>query len=241
MIRLTAFAVLLSSLMVAGIANAAPANWPLVRVPWIGCPSDGQQGPERPPPAKRFEEVQIDPSLAPRLAYYASRYSEGLGPRGWHCLGLEGSNGVQLLLAKAPLPKDPLSAVRQKLHGPAVVFASMSGETSGRFDVAIWVMRYFPRHRVFADAVIAEGLEPASNFPAGVLPGDRILSRTPDRVVVETPPHRKGEGADSWLAPDDLPIISVVRFDADPPGGRSVSVKLAPEQRDLLPVLLGQL
>lgn len=240
MIRLATFTVLLSSLILAVATDATPTRWPMVRVPWVGCPSDGQQGPEEPPPAKPFQYVRVDPGLAPRLAYYASRYGEGLGPRGWHCLALEGSNGDQLLIAKAAIPKDVL-VHGPAIRGPAIALASMSGETSGRFQVAMWVMRYFPRHRAFARAVIAEGLEPASDFPAGLFPGDKVLSRTPDRVVVETPPHLKGEGTASWIAADDLPVVSVVAFTANPPNGGFLSAKLPPEQRDLLPVLLGQL
>lgn len=241
MIRIRAHVALLLFVACLGTADAAPTRWPLVRIPWVGCSSDGQQGPEGPPAAKRFEQVRVDPSLAPRLAYYESSYSVGIGPRGWHCLALEGSNGDQLIIAQAPLPKNMLSPKRPSIHGPAIDFGSMFGDTSGRFQVAIWVMRYFPSRRAFARAVIAEGLEPASDFPAGPIPSDRVLSRTRDRVVVETPPHRKGQGTVGWLAADDLPVVSVVTFTADPPGGAALSVKLPPEQRDLLPAILGQL
>lgn len=241
MIRLAACAaVLLWAPILADAATTASHTWPPVRVAWVGCRSDGQVGPQGPPRAKPFALVRVDPLLAPRLALYESRYGEALAPRGWHCLALEGSNGNQLFIARAPVDAPDLLQGSRIIHGPAVQIASLSGDTSGRFEVAQMVTRYFPAHHAFADAVIAEGIVPAHDFPTGAYPGDRILARTADRVEIETPPHTKGFGTSGRLPPDDLAVVSVAVFDAAAPGAVTMHVKLPTAQRDLLPAILGR-
>src|ERR1700744_2105479 len=70
------------------------------RVPFVGCPADGQQGPE-PAPHGQPVALRLDPKLASRLAFYKSNYDDGvLAPRGWHCIALAGSDGNFLVVSK---------------------------------------------------------------------------------------------------------------------------------------------
>jgi hypothetical protein len=48
------------------------------------------------------------------------------------------------------------------LNGPFIKVTQLSGETSGRFRVARVIARVFPTQKAFADGVIKEGIEPAS-------------------------------------------------------------------------------
>jgi hypothetical protein len=54
--------------------------------------------------------------------------------------------------------------------------------------------------------VIKEGYMPASDFPFGPYPTDKLTARTENMVEYETPPHSKGLGTDTGLTPDDNPV-----------------------------------
>ncbi len=67
--------------------------------------------------------------------------------------------------------------------GQAVQISVFSGGTSGRFQVAKIVARVFPAYKAFAQNVIAEGIEPASDFPFGPYPSDKLTYRGKSRGV----------------------------------------------------------
>jgi hypothetical protein len=48
--------------------------------------------------------------------------------------------------------------------GPAIVVRDISGELSGRFEVAQVIARIFPTHIKLAESVIKEGTRPESDF-----------------------------------------------------------------------------
>lgn len=161
---LVAFAIWLpTSLLAQTIPDGTNAKTSVVRVPFVGCPSEGQGGPN-PAPKRAGKEVVLDAGAARRLAYYESESSWGvLAPRGWHCFGTYGSSGGSLTVSPYSLTFDNLGT----LNGPFIEVTELSGETSGRFRVARVIARVFPTQREFAESVIKEGLEPASDFPFG--------------------------------------------------------------------------
>lgn len=68
----------------------------LARIPFIGCPSDGQGGPVK---ALKGEDkwLPIPSEVGDKLAYYSSETNLGtLAPRGWNCWGTYGSDGSSL-------------------------------------------------------------------------------------------------------------------------------------------------
>lgn len=70
-------------------------------LPFVGCPSDGQQGPQRFP--KSCPTPTVLGNDAARPAYYAMEDGTGvIAPRGWRCFGRYGSNGSTLTVAPAP-------------------------------------------------------------------------------------------------------------------------------------------
>jgi hypothetical protein len=96
--------------------------------------------------------------------------------------------------------------------GPAIQFATDVGGTSGRFKVARIVARVFPAHRAFVRDVIAEGIDPASDFPLGSYPNDKLTYKNNETVEYETPAHTDGLGTQSWLQENDDPIRGVAIF-----------------------------
>jgi len=211
-------------------------------VPFVGCPSDGQVGPD-PAPRGKPVAIALDPKIAVHLAFYQSKYDEGvLAPRGWHCVNLEGSSGWFTIVAREPVKAEDFIRRREKpITGPAIQISMNDGGTSGRFEVARLVARYFPQRRAFLQNVLAEGIEPASDFPNGGFKTDRIVQRQDDLIEVLTPPYKKGLGTMSRLVPSDLPIhaAAVVTGSVDDDwGGIIFSVRLASEQDALAPTVL---
>ena len=135
-------------------------------VPFVGCPSDGQQGPVAAPKGQP-KTLDLDAAAAKALAWYQAKYSAGaLAPRGWKCFSFYGSSGVTLTIA----PSGKLDDMSQPLAGAAVTLADDLGGTSGRFAVAKVAARVFAAPaKAFVAAVIAEGIEPQENFPAATI------------------------------------------------------------------------
>ena len=71
-----------------------------VSVPFKGCASDGQMGPEEAPKGKSVSRP-ITAKAASQLAYYKSENGDAgvLGPRGWYCFGTYGSGGDALYIS----------------------------------------------------------------------------------------------------------------------------------------------
>jgi hypothetical protein len=227
-----------ATILLFSSAVAAP-----VTVPFVGCPSDGQVGPD-PAPKGKPVVVSLDAKTASRLAFYQSKYDSGvLAPRGWHCANLEGSSGWFTIVALEPLdPTVLLDPKKHPLQGPAIQISQNYGGTSGRFEVAQLIARYFPQRRAFLHSVIKEGIEPASHFPSGAFKTDRLVSQRPNIVEYLTPAGREGLGTKSRLVPSDLPIhaVAAVIGNADEDwAGYIFSVRLPEDQDDLTPVILG--
>src|SRR5260370_7127952 len=75
--------------------SASPANQshrPMVRVPFVGCASDGQVGPLKAPKGTS-KVLPISPEMALRLPYYKAYQAPAiLAPPGTHFLGPLRSN-----------------------------------------------------------------------------------------------------------------------------------------------------
>jgi hypothetical protein len=207
-------------------------------VPFVGCASDGQQGPVAAPKGQP-KAVNVEPAAAAKLAWYQAQYSAGaLAPRGWKCFSFYGSSGVTLTIA----PSGKLDDTSQPIAGPAVILADDSGGTSGRFDVAKIAARVFAGpEKAFIASVIAEGIEPKENFPAGPYPADKLTYRTPTLVEFATPAGMDGLGTAGRLAKGALPVIGLAKLvgPADGPDLYLLSVRLPAAQADLAPAIVG--
>src|SRR5262249_30654474 len=132
-----------------------------------------------------------------------------LGPRGWSCFGTYGSSGAYLYVTPAAINPADVLKKWDGITGSGIDAATTSGETSGRFHVARIIARVFPSERSFVERVIAEGILPASEFPTGPYPSDRLAYKSDHVVEYETPARRQGLGTESALRPNADPIRGV--------------------------------
>lgn len=193
------------------------------RVPFVGCPADGQQGPQQPPNAHRGPRL---PAKQASLALYGS------------------SESILIVRPTKHKAAEFFTGHRLSIHGPAVQVDLSYGGTSGRYAVANAVARYFPTERDFVREVVemdrqsgALSIEP---LPSKPYPTDVITDRTNKSIRFMTPIHRQGEGTHSWLAPDNDPIegIRALLKGSDGPDLYGVDVRLPPKLRDLTQVIL---
>jgi len=145
------------------------------------------------------------------FALYATDQLAILAPQGWRCFGLYGSDGDTLIAAPELLSYDILRN-GGALSGPAIQMSRMRGDTSGRFDVARAIARFFPDHMTFTAHVIAEDIEPAGAFPRGPYPADTMHSNGPEDVTFTTPGGAQGMGTASRLIANPAPIIGFVHL-----------------------------
>lgn len=212
-----------------------------VTVPFVGCKSDGQVGPIK-APRGRPKTFQLPASSAQRLAYYKAEYGLGvLAPRGWYCFSTYGPNGSSLYVSPTPIHSaNFFSSTWKGFTGPAIQLSLLSGDTSGRFAVARTIARVFPAYKQFVKNVIAEKIEPASNFPLGPYPKDKLTYRSPRIVEYLTPADSSGMGTDSWLLKNYKPIRGVAILMDETPDLSFLSVRLPQQQRSLTSAIIQQ-
>jgi len=232
---------ILPSLFAQSESTASHPQKTIVRVPFVGCKSDGQVGPVEAPQGES-EVVEITSEVAQQLTYYKAEYGFGvLAPRGWYCFGIYGSNGSTLFVSPEPINSADLFSENWKgFAGPVIQISDEMGDTSGRFRVARTIARVFPAHRAFVNNVIAEGLEPESYFPTGPYPSDKLTYRSKETVEYETPSNTKGLGTDSRLLKNDSPIRGVAILEGEELNLCILMVRLSPKQKDLTPIIIQQ-
>jgi hypothetical protein len=238
---LLAFALGATSAAFAQAKKPALPVKPSAVVPFVGCKSDGQVGPQDAPISKS-KTIAISPQLAQRVAYYKASDGEGvLGPRGWYCFGTYGSSGSNLYITPMPLkPADLFSNGWKGISSYGIQLSESNGDTSGRFAVAQIIARVFPAHVAFVKRVIAEGVEPATSFHYGPYPGDKLTYRSKETVEYVTPPNTEGLGTQSFLIKDANPIDGVALLTGEELSLTHLSARLSPEMSDLLPVIIQQ-
>ena len=223
-------------------AQAKPATSTAVnQVPFVGCASDGQAGPQAAPTGKS-KAVAMSAAAAERLAYYKAEYGPGvLAPRGWHCFSTYGSDGSNLFVSPDAIDSATLLSVNWKgFTGPAIQISDFSGGTSGRFEVAKVIARVFPAYKTFAQNVIAEGIEPASDFPSGPYASDKLTYRGTNTVEFETAANTQGLGTDSRLLPNASPIDGVAIIIGPDTDLIQLSARVSAKDRDRIPLIVKQ-
>jgi hypothetical protein len=213
----------------------------LVRVPFVGCASDGQVGPVDAPKGVSMS-FPISPAAAKQLAYYQSANGPGvLGPRGWHCFDTYGSSGHALDISPEAIDDGRMMGTNWKgFSGPVIEFSWRYGDTSGRFAVAGIMARVFPGHEQFVQRVAAEGL--VQSFESGPYPADRLTYRgkNNDMVEFQTPPNSKGLGTDGALQPNSSPVSGVAILFGSTPDLLLLQVRLPAELQPLANEIIHQ-
>ncbi len=231
---------MLRLLATLGMATSCLLAQTSVRVPFVGCKSDGQAGPQ-PAPKGVAKIVNLDATAVKTLAFYKGEFDSGvLAPAGWYCFETYGSGGPRLFVTPQPLKTEALfSSNWLGFTGPAIQLSERSGDTSGRIEVARVIARVFPAHLAFARAVIQEGL-PAEDFPSGPYPRDKLIYRSDSMVEYETPAHSEGLGTMSSLRANDHPISGVAILHGQPPDLVLLTLRLSPETSQLAPLIVRQ-
>lgn len=238
---LLVFAMCLQSSLYAQSKVRARPQEHSARVPFVGCPSDGQVGPEEAPTGDaRF--VPIATEAADRLSYYESAQKLGvLAPRGWYCFGTYGSNGESLYVSPHAISAaDLFSTDWRGFVGPVIQISHEYGGTSGRFGVARVIARVFPTHKAFVDRIIKEGIAPEGSFPFGPYPADKLVYKTKEVVEYQTPPQQDGLGTNSRLKKNETPISGVAILRERTPNLVLLAVRLSPDLADLAQMIIRQ-
>jgi hypothetical protein len=176
--------------------------------------------------------VTANRGSAQRLAFYKTVLNDGvLAPRGWYCLGIQGSSGNALLVS--PEPIDGAS----DQDGPVVSISYSYGEGSGLFIVAEIILRAFPAWRSFADEVY-KGFDQTP--PAGPYPKDRLKYQSKSMVEYETPAQSEGLGTQSFVKKGDRPINGVAILVGQAPDSVLLSVRLPANLAKLTPEIVRQ-
>ena len=186
--RAAAFGAILG---VLALTDGARAATPSI----VQCPSI-QQGEEIEPQSD-VHAPDLAVADAAALTLYVSANHAVLAPSGWHCFEDGGSSGSFLFVSPREMTPDEL--FKGPIDGPAVQTMLDYAGTSGRFSVAQVDAQLFPEKSRFVQSVIDEGIRPASDFPSGPVPSDK-LTNVADRIVeFVTPPNHEGMGTASWL------------------------------------------
>ncbi len=233
----------LSALVFFSTAAGAQAQAePLVSVPLVGCPSDGQLGPV-PAPRRAVKRVALPSNFADKLAYYRPKNGPGvLAPRGWSCFSTYGSSGDTTYVSPTLISRRLLFSTDWKgFTGPVIQMSYEYGGTSGRFGVAAAIARVFPKYRDFVTAVQSEGLDPSTtHFPTGPYKTDLLHYLKPSVVEYTTPANAKGLGTDSRLLLSSQPIAGVLLLTGADTDMVSLAVRLPPETSLFAPTIIQQ-
>jgi hypothetical protein len=212
-----------------------------VSVPFVGCASSGQIETLEAPKGTS-KSVPISPADADALAYYESADGIGLlAPRNWFCEGASGSGGSALFLSPKPIHHS--QSGWEGLEGTAIEINHISGENSGRYEIAEVMSRVFPEYRAIARRVWEDIDLP---LPSGPYPKDALTYISKTVVEFNTPAQTEGLGNfHSWLKKSGSPIQGAAILIADPQNpilssARLVllSVRFPPDLARLTPTII---
>jgi hypothetical protein len=108
------------------------------------------------------------------------------------------------------------------------------------------IARVFPAHRSFVRKVIAEDIEPASNFPSGPYPNDKLNYKSKEFVEYQTPPQTEGLGTQSRLLKNADPIGGIAMLvgedpkTGEPPSLLFLAVRLPSQMTNLTSAIIQQ-
>lgn len=213
----------------------------MANVPYVGCASDGQLGPQ-PPPKPSKPTPRLPASAASRLAYYASVNNGVLAPRGWHCFSLYGSSGASVYVTPEPIDgRTLIQDGASRFKGEGIAFSSILGGTSGRFEVAKVSSKFFPIAHGLVASVAKEEKEIGIPFDlsGNEFRNDQIVSRTDKVVRFITPAGKHGLGTDDRFVPNRSPVagLAALVFDDGETDLMLLNARLPLKDRDLLPAI----
>lgn len=212
-----------------------------VTVPFIGCRSEGQELLDA--PKGTVTSVPISGQAAQALAYYGSALDLGvLAPRGWYCLGIDGSGGDFLYVSSGPIDTQNIFAPKYRgFDGPVIEISERHSDQNGdSYEKARIIARVFPAYRALVIKMI-EGYDfPASEYPFTPYPSDKLTYKSNRVVEYRTPALAAGLGTHSSLKRNGSPIEGVAILSGEPPDLILLSVRLPGKIAGLAPVIVRQ-
>jgi hypothetical protein len=209
-------------------------------VPFVGCRSEGQAEPLE-APKRAATSLPINRSAAQALAYYGSTLDLSvLAPRGWYCLGVYGSGGDFLFVSSLAIDARKIFGPESRgFDGPVIEISDRHSDQGGdRLDKAQIIARVFPTYRTLATGLLYGYDIPASSYPFGPYPSDRLTYKGNALVEYTTPAQTEGLGTHSSLKKNSSPIEGVAILSGDPPDLILLSVRLPQESIGLAPVIV---
>jgi hypothetical protein len=155
------------------------------RIPFVGCVEQGPSPDDDgwTAPSGRTLATNLPPTVASRLAVYASNWSAVLAPRGWAChSSFVEKQGVAMIVA--PKLDGNMAAI---LAGPSVILWNDQNPRT----VAAYAARYFPE-RVAPMTASTRANDPAQPMPR--YPNDRLRYLSDLVLDYATPAHHAGLG-----------------------------------------------
>lgn len=213
-----------------------------VSVPFVGCKSDGQVGPQEAPKGTSTS-VPISLNAAKKLAYYsASGREDGvLAPRGWYCFRTDRSGGEWLYVSPQPIDSASIFSTNWSgLSGPIIEISHLYSGTSGRFGIAEIISRVFPAYKWFVISLEKAFPEAGLSFTFGPYAKDALTYKSKRLVEYKTPPQTDGLGTYSSLKKNDSPIEGVAIIVGEAPDLLLLFVRLPSELNGLTPVIVHQ-
>jgi Caspase domain len=242
LVGLLALSPLLSGATRAADTGVSAANKVKSSVPFVGCDSDGQVGPQKPPTIEGLlVQVDLPREASGNLEYYGSKIMQGgvLAPKSWYCYVTSGSNGDSLFVFPEPIsPSDFLSGTWKGFNGAAIQLTKLFGGTSGRFGIAKVIARAFPLHKQFALDVMNEGIVPREHFNFVKFSDDIVENIGANVVEYETPAFKDGLGTISRLVPGGSPIDGILIIQPGDTDLISAAIRLPPEIAGLAPIII---
>ncbi len=223
-------------------ASPAGAAVSMVSVPFVGCPSLSQFESFDAPKDER-KSVAISRKAGQTLVYYGCALDLGvLAPKGWHCLGVNGSGGSFLWVSSQPIDvRKHFAPDYGGFDGPVIELSDRHSDQNGDiFDKAQIVARAFPAYKDLVRRWM-DGFDfPPSEYPFGPYPSDHMTYKSKTVVEYRAPARMEGLGTHSSLKRSGNPVEGVSILSGEPPDLILLSVRLPEELRGLTPVIIRQ-
>jgi hypothetical protein len=152
-----------------------------------------------------------------------------------------------LFISPIPIDTDTVFTDEGGFHGPAIELDVELGPST-RIDVAKVVALVFPAYGEFVTAVMTSFDLRAGSITFGPYPDDILSYKSKREVWYETPPQTAGLGTHSRLRMNASPIHGLAMLlgeiavqEGKTPDLLLLSVRLAPEQADLIPTIIREL
>lgn len=159
----------------------------LTTVPFVGCADSGQTGVFA---SGTPLVTDMPPEIASKLAVYAGDYQAVLAPRGWQCIGTQGTAGATLWVYP--------QGQNYKTDGPIVSEQTWGGNETGNSYIISYGGTYFPKiiNNELIDDFLSGRIQEKQEFLVHKHKTDTIIYESNSILEFATPAGREGLGSE---------------------------------------------